>query len=304
MKIGIIGLGNIAQKAYLPVLLTEYPEVEWHLCTRNETNLTRIGKQYRLEHLHSSLDSLLEVGLDAAFVHTPTFTHGEVIHALLANGVDVYVDKPVSESLEETKGLYALAEKRGKLLVAGFNRRFAPMIEQAKNIKEKNMLIVQKNRVNSTDRQAQFMLYDLFIHPLDTALYLLDGEIESMTSQIIEKDGKLERAWAMLETKETSCFVSMNCLAGANEESVEIHSPEGITKIKNLTHMEIVKNNKEEVHGFDDWKQTLTKRGFQPIIHQFIEAVDHGGENPVSAQSSILSHEICQRMLDNHQNNQ
>lgn len=34
-KIGIIGLGGISQKAYLPVMMAMGQEVEWHLYTRN-----------------------------------------------------------------------------------------------------------------------------------------------------------------------------------------------------------------------------------------------------------------------------
>ena len=39
MKIGVIGLGDIAQKAYLPVMVEMQDEVEWHLCSRNGETL-------------------------------------------------------------------------------------------------------------------------------------------------------------------------------------------------------------------------------------------------------------------------
>jgi virulence factor len=52
LKIGIIGLGDIAQKAYLPVLSSK--DLEIHLFTRNQERLTQIGRQYRMNNLHSS----------------------------------------------------------------------------------------------------------------------------------------------------------------------------------------------------------------------------------------------------------
>lgn len=304
MKVGIIGLGDIAQKAYLPVLLMNYPAVEWHLCTRNQEKLEKIGAQYRVEHLHTTIESLLEANIDAAFVHSPTASHAEMVQSLLKAGVHVYVDKPVSEKLEETKALFALAEEKNVLLVTGFNRRFAPMVQKLKQIENKNMMLIQKNRVNSINRPTAYMLYDLFIHPLDTALYLL-GENSQITScKVIENEGTLNRVWIMLETETTSCLVSVNCLAGANEETIEVHSPTGIVKLDNLTELNVLGDGNSQSIQFGDWEDTLTKRGFQPIADAFIKAVMSYGENPVPVESSLLTHEICQQIIDTIESNQ
>ena len=48
MKIGVIGLGNIAQKAYLPIMVEMQAEVEWHLCSRNKETLETVGKKIRI----------------------------------------------------------------------------------------------------------------------------------------------------------------------------------------------------------------------------------------------------------------
>ena len=56
-KIGIIGLGGISQKAYLPVMMAMGQEVEWHLYTRNQERLTEISQQYRVEHTYPSIEA-------------------------------------------------------------------------------------------------------------------------------------------------------------------------------------------------------------------------------------------------------
>ncbi len=48
MKIGIIGLGDIAKKAYLPVLL-ERENTQLVLCTRNEAVLQKLAEKYRIQ---------------------------------------------------------------------------------------------------------------------------------------------------------------------------------------------------------------------------------------------------------------
>jgi virulence factor len=93
LKIGVIGLGDIAQKGYLPVL-TAQPGLELHLHTRTPATLARIGDAHRLPHRHTSLDALLDQGLDAAFVHAPTDPHLAIGSRLIEAGVPASVDKP------------------------------------------------------------------------------------------------------------------------------------------------------------------------------------------------------------------
>ena len=71
MKIGIIGLGDIAKKAYLPVL-SEKEGIELVLCTRNKHTLHKLATKYRIKETAESIEELLTKGIDAAFVSTAT----------------------------------------------------------------------------------------------------------------------------------------------------------------------------------------------------------------------------------------
>ena len=131
MKIGIIGLGDIAQKGYLPVL-TEKENIELILCTRNIDTLKKLSKKYRITQYVQTVDELIEKGIDAAFVSTATEAHFQIAEKLLKNGVNVYIDKPISLNFNETQKLVNLAKEKGLVAMVGFNRRFAPMIKQIK----------------------------------------------------------------------------------------------------------------------------------------------------------------------------
>lgn len=58
--------------------------------------------------------------------------HIQVIEQLLRYGVHVYADKWLAETPEQGELLIVLAEKQGKALMVGFNRRFAPRYRQLK----------------------------------------------------------------------------------------------------------------------------------------------------------------------------
>lgn len=127
MKVGCIGLGDIAQKAYLPVLGVQ-PGVELHLQTRTPATLARVGDSLHLppEQRHTDLSDLLAQNLDAAFVHAATVAHPEIVTRLLEAGVPTFVDKPLAYGLADSERLVRLAEERNVSLAVGFNRRHAP----------------------------------------------------------------------------------------------------------------------------------------------------------------------------------
>ena len=53
MKVGVIGIGNIAQKAHLPIMAEMRDTVEWHICSRNKETLEQVGKKYDFKDVNA-----------------------------------------------------------------------------------------------------------------------------------------------------------------------------------------------------------------------------------------------------------
>ncbi|WP_208559187.1 Gfo/Idh/MocA family protein [Marinilactibacillus kalidii] len=301
MKIGVIGLGTIAQKAYLPVMMTEHDEVEWHLSTRNEEKLNQLGKQYRIDaaQLHTDWEALLEADMDAVFIHTPTPTHATIIEQMLNKGIHVFVDKPISDDLEQTKALIALAKEKNVLLTAGFNRRFAPKVQELKAIEDKNMIFFQKNQGNYTAHASRYRIYDMMIHPVDTALNMIDEPVQIINTGLVGSKDHFQRAWVLLASASTHLMVSINAESGARLETMEVQSPTQTVRVENLSEWTQYDEKKSIHQPFGDWDNTLYKRGFSSMIAAFLEAVRTNGENPVTLESAFTSHEVCETILTN-----
>lgn len=178
LKIAVVGLGGIAQKAYLPVF-AEMENIEVHLYTRDAQKLKHLSEKYRFDHYHQSIHSMIESGVNAAFVHSSTASHPEVIRTFLAHHIPVYVDKPIADNLAEVEELTRLAEEQNTLLMTGFNRRYAPKYQELKALTDTNMIIMQKNRA-AQPGEARTFIYDDFIHVIDTVRFLLDAKIEQL----------------------------------------------------------------------------------------------------------------------------
>ena len=72
MKIGVIGLGNIAQKAYLPTYSECRHLAEFVLATRNPETRQEIADQYGFTETVGTIEELIEAKIDACFVHVAT----------------------------------------------------------------------------------------------------------------------------------------------------------------------------------------------------------------------------------------
>lgn len=81
------------------------------VCISNQKprNTTKIADQYGFTETVGTIEELIEVKIDACFVHVATKVHGAVVRQLLQAGIHVFVDKPLSEDLAEVKELQALA---------------------------------------------------------------------------------------------------------------------------------------------------------------------------------------------------
>jgi len=296
MRVGIIGIGNICKKAYLPAI-TAMEDLELVLCTRNEKTREEIKKKYRIKEAVSTVNELIEKKIDCAFVHSSTQTHFSLCKTLLENGIHVYVDKPLSYNLEESLELLLIAKKNNKILKVGFNRRNAPMVNELKNMGDAQLIIMQKNRV-STSMDPRVFIYDDFIHVLDTVRFLMGNDYEDITVNGLKDETGLKNILVKLSNSSTSAIAIMNRDNGVNEETIEFMASGAKYIVKNLTQTTIYKNNIPTLKEFGDWETTLYKRGFAPTIESFIEEVASGIVSFNSLEDAIKSHELCEKILE------
>ncbi len=302
MKIGVLGLGNIAQKAYLPTYVKFQDQAEFYFATRNKTVQKKLQQQYQLAQMKNDLTELLAEKIDACFIHTATASHYQLVKECLLHDVHVFVDKPLSENIQEVKELQALAEERQKILMVGFNRRFAPMVEKLKALEGKRTIFLQKNMVASQQPTA-FEIFDVFLHLVDTAVYLLDEPLQNVHSRIIDTPAGMDTAFLQLETAQTTLVCSMDLKSGAAYEHYQVTCPTGTYQVENLATLKILGAAEQRTQTFGDWDVTLKKRGFEQLVAHFLAAVASGSTQQLRQENIYLSHQLCDEMLKQHEEN-
>ncbi|MEV8592125.1 Gfo/Idh/MocA family oxidoreductase [Streptomyces sp. NPDC052012] len=293
MKVGCIGLGDIAQKAYLPVLAFQ-PGVELHLQTRTPATLTRVADGLHLPagQRHTDLDSLLAQDLDAAFVHAPTAVHPQIVTRLLEAGVPTYVDKPLAYELADSERLVALAEERGVSLAVGFNRRFAPGYAQCAD-HPRELILMQKNRIGLPE-EPRTMILDDFIHVVDTLRFLAPGPVDDVSVRARVVDGLLHHVVLQLAGDGFTALGVMNRLSGSAEEVLEVSGQDTKRQVVNLAEV-IDHKGQPTVRRRGDWVPVARQRGIEQAVLAFLDAVRAG--KVLSARDALATHELCERVV-------
>ncbi len=291
LRVGVIGLGDIACKAYLPVLAA-LPGLELHLHTRTRATLERIGDAHRIPHRHDTLDGLLARDLDAAFVHAPTEAHPAIAERLLDARVPVYVDKPLGYRLADAERLVDLAERNGTSLMTGFNRRYAPLYAQCAD-HPRDLVIMQKNRVGLAG-EARRVVYDDFIHVADTLRFLVPGTVEHVDVATGSREGLLHHVVLQMSGDGFTALGVMNRMSGSVEESLEVMGQDTKRQVLNLAEV-VDHKGQPSVRRRGDWVPVARQRGMEQITLAFLDAVRDG--RVISARDALRTHELCERIV-------
>lgn len=294
MRVMMAGLGDIARKAYLPVLATT-PGIELHLVTRNRTALADLGAIYRIVHLHDSLDAALAATrFDAAFVHSATAAHPAMVETLLRSGAAVFVDKPLADNFDTAARLVDLADRLGRLLSIGFNRRFAPDYV-ALSTQPRAFILLQKHRRAQPDTPRS-VVFDDFIHVIDTLRFLVPGPIERTQIETIVRDGLLSGVTLTLAGNGHHAIGTMQRESGLDEERLDIIGGDRRRSVLNLSETRD-QNGTESRARRGDWTSVTRQRGFDAMCADFLTAVREA--RPTAADDILATHRLCEDVVRN-----
>ncbi len=296
LRIALVGLGDIARKAYLP-LLAGFPGVDPVLCTRDPAALQELAARYRVGESFTEVEALIRSRPAAALVHAATEAHAPLVTRLLEADIPTFVDKPLSYSLEESDRLIDLARERRVPLFLGFNRRYAPLVAGLKEDGPAREIHWQKNRVNLPGDPRTFV-FDDFIHVVDSLRFLApDGPVEDLQVHHHSTGGQL--AGVQIRWRQGDCLLTggMNREAGTTEEIIEYFAPGVTTRLHDLHAGIRYRVGAAENLTFGNWTPTLEKRGFTGMLEEWIRIVRSGTFDPASLEEVRLTHALCEAVV-------
>ena len=179
IKAGVLGAGHLG-KIHLRLLQQsdQYELIGFH--DPNPAVAASITEEFGYHHF-TQLDDLLNA-VDMIDIVTPTLFHFEVAQKAILKGKHVFIEKPITATVEEAQTLIALAKKQGVLGQVGHVERFNPAFLAVQNEIQNPMFI-------ETHRLAEFnprgtdvpVVLDLMIHDIDIILSVVNAPVKKVT---------------------------------------------------------------------------------------------------------------------------
>ncbi len=181
LKIGVFGAGHLG-KIHIRLILELVNEFELigfydpnDEVAQEVTNLFKIKRFQTIESLIDACDCLDIV--------TPTLTHYDIATQALRKSKHLFIEKPVTETVEEARLLMSLAREANVKVQVGHVERFNPAFQASLKYFNQPMFI-------ETHRLAQFnprgtdvpVVLDLMIHDLDIILSIVNSGIKRISA--------------------------------------------------------------------------------------------------------------------------
>jgi predicted dehydrogenase len=127
-RIGIVGLGSIAQTIHLPIL-SKFPDVEIvAVCDLDRAKAQFVADKFKVRRYYNNFEKMMaiEQDLDGIDICTPTILHKDMAIAALGEKNNVLIEKPLARTSIEAEEIAAAAKKFHQTLMVGMNNRFRP----------------------------------------------------------------------------------------------------------------------------------------------------------------------------------
>jgi predicted dehydrogenase len=284
------------------------------------------GKVYR------TVEELLEAGVDAVSIATPTIHHERVARPLLEAGVACLIEKPLAATAEEADTLRRISEKSGAVLMVGHIERFNPAMRAMRLATDEGRGIVPRfievHRVSPmTFRSVDIgVVMDMMIHDLDVVLMLMGGqepdEIQAAGVSVVTDHEDVCNARLTWRRPEGVCVANITAsrLALKTERVTRITGENAYIKIdyakKSGTIIKRVANEvqmhevREQVRsGVDltdvNWHELVN---YEPLviddaepllmeIRSFLDAVRTGNQPPIDANAGWVNVRTAERIV-------
>jgi predicted dehydrogenase len=141
-KLAFLGVGDVAQRDYLPELHRLADRVEIvAVCGRTPERTRVVAEQYQAGAWYTDYGRMLaEVDVDAVINLTPIQSHAATTLAALEAGKHVYTEKPVAGSVEDARRLQAAAQRHHRKLVCAPCVMLFPQVRYAQTLLAENAL--------------------------------------------------------------------------------------------------------------------------------------------------------------------
>jgi len=313
VNVGFIGAGSLANAMHYPSL-HEMKEVHIAaICDLNEERLTATADKYGVASRFRNYREMLEqVDLDAVYIIMPPHHLFDLVIDCLNAGKHVFIEKPPGVTAEQTRQMARCAQRNGVKTMCAFNRRFIPMLVQAKQRVEQYGPILQavstfyKHHLQEKGAGPYYggaidILSCDAVHAVDLLRWMGGGEVIRVASAVKSLYADYTNFHLALVEFDTGCtgVLLTNWVGGTRVHTFEMHA-KGISAFLNPNDKGYLYADGQEVPEVWDTREvagsaeTFKYYGFFGENRHFIDCILHDREPETNFFDAAKTMELVQ----------
>ena len=295
-RAAFIGVGNYASRVLIPAFKAGGAHLDTVVSSGGLSSVHH-GKKLGFDKAATDVDGVFKSNdIDTIVIATPHNSHADYVRRALESGKHVFVEKPLAITLAELDDVQKAHEiaKTKPLVMVGFNRRFAPMVQKMKSLVDKTGRAKAINiTVNAGAIPAEHWTQQMGVgggriigegcHFIDLARHLAGAPI---VAQYIQTMGPMsgeevtsDKAVISLSFADGS-IATIQYLANGGKafpkERIEVFCNDGVLQLNNYRILIGF-----GWRGFKSMKSVKQDKGQNACANAFMDAVKNGGEAPI-----------------------
>lgn len=185
MRVGVIGTGYMGENHVR--IYSEMEDVKLlGISDPNTSRARELAVRYETKPFADHNKMFEKLGLDAVSIAAPTTLHYPIVLDALQAGVDVLVEKPIADSIENASSMIESAEEYDRHLMVGHIERFNPAVQKLKELIDSGTLgkvvSVSTHRVGPYNPRIRDVgvILDIGVHDIDIISYLYGMKVNQV----------------------------------------------------------------------------------------------------------------------------
>lgn len=293
LRVGLIGLGNMGRNHLR--ILSMLKNVD--LVFIHDTESARVAELAAQYDCHASTDLDTDLArVDAVVLVTPTSTHYDYIRRASHHLKSIFVEKPLTDTLESSIAVVDLARETGLRIQVGFIERFNPAVMALQKVigDSDRIINIDFSRTNKVSKRITDVdvVTDLMIHDIDLALYL-NGPANNVEAYGVLEGGMIEFARATIGhangafSSITASRITEKRIRKIEVTCVDKYIDCNLLRKEVLINKQTIEQYYEKV-SISSKEETIDVRPEEALLSELMAFVAYaGGSNVVSVPSEL-----------------
>lgn len=294
VAVGMIGAGNFAVRSLLPAMKKVNGLTLRGICSGAGLTARLAAEKFGFSYCASSSSDVIgDPAVNTVVIATRHNLHAQQIIDSLSAGKHVFCEKPMCLTEDELKHIIRAYASSSRLLMVGYNRRFAPLaLEMKKAFASSTQPLIMQYRVNGGYIPAESWIQDPVqgggrivgeaCHFVDLLTFLCGAEPVSVFAEAMDNSGTYRDDNAVITLRFANGSVgtivyTANGDPSVPKERIEVLGDGAVAVLDDFRRLDITRNGKSRKFS----SALRQDKGHEGEWLAFASAITGGGASPI-----------------------